>query len=113
LGKASFLWALNTFLGFGGFSTTMNDALITGIDIFDPLYIPTNTAWTCQNTVTISITPSIIPDQTHDISMLTPTTYTVVPFTLSLSCTDAGKILYKATLGLDGITPLPTYVLFN
>jgi hypothetical protein len=113
LGGASFLWALNTLLGFGGFSATMNDAMITGADILDPLYINTYTVWTCPNTVITSITPSIIPDHTHDISMITPTTYTVIPFTLSLTCTDAGKILYKATLGLDGITPLPTYVLFN
>jgi hypothetical protein len=91
----------------------MNDALITGVDILDPLYIPTYTAFTCPNTVTISITPSIIPDQNHDISMLTPTTYTVIPFTLSLACTDSTAIIYNATLGLDGITPLPTYVLFN
>jgi hypothetical protein len=30
-----------------------------------------------------------------------------------LTCTDVTRIIYNATLGLDGITPLPVFILFN
>ena len=60
----------------------------------------------------VTMTPSILVDQTHDISMLTPTLYTFPDFILDVTCADIATIKYSATL-LDGITPVPLYLTLN
>jgi hypothetical protein len=60
-------------------STTIDNAGLTEIDITN-LYI-ISTTW-CPNVVTVVITPSVLVDQTHDISMVTATIYTIPVFTL-------------------------------